>query len=111
MLTVVTRSFPPQVSGSAILLTNLFANYSGNVTAIAGYNQYSKTDPAFLSPCPTRYLPLPRMLPRVYDRLTRRLPALISRSVQASIRRALRKSKTDAVLGAFPSDDFFVAAF
>jgi glycosyltransferase involved in cell wall biosynthesis len=110
-LTVVSRSFPPQVSGSAILLANLLSEYLGNMSAVVGYNRYLKIDPAFLSPCPTRYLPLPRMLPRAYDGLTRRLPALISGGIRASMRRALIGSKTGVVLAAFPSGDFFVAAF
>jgi glycosyltransferase involved in cell wall biosynthesis len=110
-LTVVARSFPPQVSGSAILLTNLLGNYHGNLSAIAGCNRYLNTDAAFLPPCQTRYLRFPRMLPRLYERLTRRLPALISRSIGASIRRALIKSRTDIVLAAYPSHDFLVGAF
>jgi glycosyltransferase involved in cell wall biosynthesis len=110
-LTVVSRSFPPQVSGSAILLANLLKDYTGNVNAIAGCNRYLKTDVDFLSPCATGYLALPRLLPSAYDRLTRRLPRLICRTIRASILRVFKESKTDVVLGAFPSDDFLVAAF
>ena len=57
-LTVVSRSFPPRVSGSAILLANLLSAYTGKVQAIAGENQYSQPDPAFLPPCPTQSLAL-----------------------------------------------------
>jgi glycosyltransferase involved in cell wall biosynthesis len=110
-LTVVSRSFPPQVSGSAILLANLLYNYRGSLTAIAGYNRYSKIDPAFLSPCPTQCLRFLRIAPRAYDRLQRKMPYLTSYSIRASIRRALIKAKTDVVMAAFPSDDFLVAAF
>jgi glycosyltransferase involved in cell wall biosynthesis len=111
-LTVVSRSFPPQVSGSAILLTNLLAHYPcDDVSAVAGYERYSKADPMFLPPCPTRYLRLPRLLPRVYDRLKKRLPAATCYSLRRSLRGILRSLGTDVVLAVYPFDDYFVASF
>jgi glycosyltransferase involved in cell wall biosynthesis len=111
MLTVVAPTFPPQVSGSAILLTNLLSNYKGNVSVVAGYDYYSKADIEFPPPCPTRYLALPRVLPHVYDGLRRRLPTTLSYGLQLSIRRMIAASGTHIVLGAFPFDIYMVAAF
>lgn len=110
-LTVVSRSFPPQVSGSAILLTNLLSSYTGYVRVVAGHDQYLKSDPAFRPPCVTRYLALPRILPRVYDGVRRRFPTLLYRSVQGPIRRSLAKLGTNIVLSAFPYEEFLVATF
>jgi glycosyltransferase involved in cell wall biosynthesis len=110
-LAVVSRSFPPQVSGSAILLANLLSNYTGDVCAVAGYNRYSKSDPAFRPPCPTQYLALPRLLPRLSDGVKRRFPTIMCRTIWASVRSALLKLAPTVVLASFPSDDLLVATF
>jgi glycosyltransferase involved in cell wall biosynthesis len=110
-LTVVSRSFPPRVSGSAIVLTNLLAHYTGNLKAIAGENQYSQTDAGFFPPCPTQYLAPPYMSQRLYDSLRIRRPALAYRLIQGVMRRAFTAAGTDVVLAAFPREDFLVAAF
>jgi glycosyltransferase involved in cell wall biosynthesis len=111
MLTVVAPTFPPQVSGSAILLANLLSNYRGNVRAVAGYDYYSKSDLGFLPPCPTRYLAPPRILPRVYEGLRIRLPMMLCCSLQRSLRRISAGLGTNVVLGAFPYDIYLVATF
>jgi glycosyltransferase involved in cell wall biosynthesis len=111
MLTVVSRSFPPQVSGSAILMANLLSSYAGDLHAVAGYSQSSRSDSAFLPPCPTSYLARQRILPRVYDGLLRRFPDVVCRSIRTSIQRTLAKLNTHVVLAAFPFDDFLVATF
>jgi glycosyltransferase involved in cell wall biosynthesis len=111
LLTVVSRSFPPRVSGSAILLTNLLASYAGNVKAIAGDNRYVMVDPTFLPPCPTQYLTLQPLLSRVYDRLRIKSPAMASRIIRGLICRMLRELGTNVVLSAFPREDFLVASF
>jgi glycosyltransferase involved in cell wall biosynthesis len=111
MLTVVAPGFPPQVSGSAILLANLLSNYRGSVNAIAGYDHFSKSDLVFLPPCPTRNLALPRILPRVYEVLRRKLPTILSYDIQRSILRIIAGLGTHAVLGAFPYDIYLVATF
>lgn len=111
MLTVVSRSFPPQVSGSAILLANLLSAYPGKVTAVAGYNHESKSDPAFMSPCPTIHLTLPHFLPRVFDLLRKRIPTVMYRSLQGLIRRRLIELGTKVVFAAFPPEVYLVATF
>jgi glycosyltransferase involved in cell wall biosynthesis len=111
MLTVVAPTFPPQVSGSAILLANLLSHYRGNVRAIAGYDYYSRSDFVFRPPFPTQYLALPRIFPRVYEGLRIRFPTVLLCSIQHSIRRILVGFGAKVVLGAFPYDIYLVASF
>jgi glycosyltransferase involved in cell wall biosynthesis len=110
-LTVVSRSFPPQVSGSAILLANLLTNYSGKTRAVAGYTRDAKIDPTFTAPCPTHYLRLPRLLPRAYEFLRTRSPTTTCRIIFPSIRRALKVLGGNVVLASFPSEEVTVASF
>ena len=110
-LAVVTLSFPPQVSGSTILLTNLLQHYPGEVRAIAGYDHYAKSDPAFTTPCPTSHLALPRRFPQLCDRLRRRLPIVSYHHIQHAIQRQMREFKPAVVFGAFPDGVYLVAAF
>jgi glycosyltransferase involved in cell wall biosynthesis len=110
-LMVVAPTFPPQVSGSTILLANLFSSYSGKVNAIAGYDRYSKSDPAFLAPCPSRHLRLPRTFPLLYERLSRRFPGTVSLSIRSSIHRTLKEFGSKVVLATFPYGVNLVATF
>lgn len=111
VLTVVSRSFPPQVSGSAIVMANLLSGYTGAAAAIAGYSRYAESDSSFVPPCPTKYLLQQRVLPRLYEAFLLRWPAVMSCTLRNSIRRALVRLGTQAVLAVFPSDDFLVATF
>jgi glycosyltransferase involved in cell wall biosynthesis len=111
MLTVVSRSFPPQVSASSIVLSNLLSEYTGNLSAVAGYTRYTKTDPDFLPPCTTRYPILPRLLSRVYRRLRRRSISTLSRILTISVWYSLGYFKTSVVMGLLPQEDLFVASF
>jgi len=110
-LTVVSRSFPPGVSGSAILLANLLSVYTGKVQAIAGQDRYAQPDPAFLPPCLRQTLALPLLSPRIYDAVRIRNHAIAFRLIQGVMRKTLAAMGTDVVLAAFPREDFFVAAF
>jgi glycosyltransferase involved in cell wall biosynthesis len=110
-LTVVAPSFPPQVSGSTILLANLLSSYRGDLNAVAGYDRYSKCDPDFLAPCPSRHLRLPSTFPVLYDRLSRRFPGITCLSIQASIYRTLKEFGSTVVLGSYPYAVNVVAAF
>src|SRR5262245_53402848 len=111
LLTVLTLSFPPQVSGSTILLTNLLQHYPGEVHAIAGYNRYSREDPNFSTPCPTFRLPFPRRFPILWDRLRRYLPLVSYHYLQRVIYRQMRQLNTAVVFGAYPDGVHLVAAF
>ena len=110
-LTVVAPSFPPQVAGSTILLANLLSSYSGKLNAIAGYSRYARVDPAFVAPCPSRYLLLPRAFPKLYDRLRSRFPGTVCLSIRDSIGRKLKEFGTKVVMATYPFDVNLVAAF
>ena len=111
LLTVVTLSFPPQVSGSTVLLTNLLQQYPGEVHAIAGYDRDARSDPAFTTPCPTSHLRFPRRFPTLCDRLRRRLPIVSYHHLQRAIQRQMRELNTAVVFGAYPDGVHLVAAF
>jgi glycosyltransferase involved in cell wall biosynthesis len=111
LLTVVTPSFPPQVSGSTILLTNLLQHYPGEAHAIAGYDRDARSDPAFTTPCPTSPLGFPRRFPTLCDRLRRHLPMVSYHHMQRAIQRQMRDLKTAVVFGAFPDGVYLVATF
>jgi glycosyltransferase involved in cell wall biosynthesis len=111
MLTVIAQPFPPEMSASSIVLDSLFSSYSGRLTAVGGFDPYSRRDPAFQPPCPTHYLAIPRRLSRAYPRIKKKFPAITSRILQISIQRCLRAFGTDLVLGLYPFDDHFVASF
>src|SRR5262245_1760554 len=110
-LMVVSRSFPPKVSGTPILLANLLSSYTGEVAAIDGHDPYSAYDPQFRPPCPTHHVGLTRVLGRAYERLRRRKPEAALRLVEPAIRRRLRRHSASVVLGVYPREDYFVAAF
>jgi glycosyltransferase involved in cell wall biosynthesis len=111
LLTVVTLSFPPQVSGSTILLTNVLQHYPGAVHAIAGYDRDARADPSFATPCPTSHLTFPRCFPILWDRLRRHLPFVSSQYLQRALHRQMRQLNTAMVFGAYPDGVHLVAAF
>lgn len=111
ILGVVSSSFPPQTSGSAVLLSNLLSHYDAGMIAIAGHNPYLRPDPAFAPPCPTQHLALPQLLGRVYERLRRIYPAVFCATIRRSLRNAFQRRDAGVVLGVYPREDYFVAGF
>jgi glycosyltransferase involved in cell wall biosynthesis len=111
MLTVVSKSFPPQVGGSSILLTNLLRNYPGPVNAVAGYSRSAKRDSAFARPCPTVNLWQPRIAAPLYVRLRNAFPELVRYSLQRSLQRRFRQLGTTAVMATHPFPEFLTASF
>lgn len=112
LLTVVTASWPPQVNGTAVVISNLFAEYPGRISVIAGHDEYAKCDPAFQPPCPTTHLctgGLSRIYPRLFSALRRRCPELFASILEGSIYRMLRKLEPDVVQATFPYDIYLVA--
>ena len=112
LLTVVAASWPPQVTGSAVVLCNLLSEYPGQVTVIAGHDEYAKSDPAFQPPCPTTHLfirNVVRIWPRCFSVLRRRCPALVAAILHAAIYGMLKKLHAEIVLASFPYDIYLVA--
>lgn len=111
MLTVVSHSFPPRITATALILKNIFSVYSGTMSAIVGCSATGTLDKNFLSPCPTVDLSLPNMFPRLYSRMRYHFPNLMRLSIQWAIKRNLKKMGSKVVLGVFPQDESVVAAF
>jgi len=111
MLTVVSYTFPPQVSAISIVMRNLLASYHGEMRAIIGHEFYGTYDPSFTSPCPTKEILFPKLNPRIYHGLRNRYPSLTLALIRNQIQRSIKKIGKTAVLGVFPYDDFFVASF
>ena len=111
LLAVVSASFPPQVSGSAILLNNLLSGFEGGKIVIAGFDTYSKVDTTFTNHYDTISLYVPRLFSRVNTQLRVRLPGLASRVLEVEIGRILRHQRPHVVLAAYPYDTYLVATF
>ena len=110
-LTVVSGSFPPQVSGSGILLANLLTDYASGVTAIVAHDVRRQSDPAFSVPCPTKHLKLPCAFPLTFDRLRNRFPGAMCRIIVNDIKTRLKELRTSVVMGVYPYEVYFIASF
>ncbi len=108
---VVSGSFPPRVSGSSILMANLLSGYPGRAMVLAGNDYFSKSDPAFLSPCESRQLLVPKYVPKIHSHLRIRNPYWAALAIKWEIKKYLRRYQPKAVIGTFPWDVFLVAGF
>src|SRR5262249_15911615 len=97
-LTLISPGFPPRVSGTGILMANLFSNYKGKVNAVGEYAPYAKYDPAFHPPCDTQYWSPNSLLYRVYVRLRRKFPDILWPGLKGRIRGILKNYGTNVVL-------------
>ena len=105
---MISRTFPPFTIGSAILMSNLFRSYKGNLNALASWQYEAKQDPAFEPPCETFYLKMPfALLQRVYDKFQHHLIGLI----KYFIKRRIKKLRPSCVFLVFPNAPFLVAAY
>lgn len=111
LLAVVSASFPPQVSGSAILLNNLLSGFEGRKIVIAGFDTYSKVDTTFANHYDTISLYVPRLFSRVNTQLRVKIPSLAYRALEFEIRRILKLQRPHVVLAAYPYDTYLVATF
>lgn len=111
MLTVVAHTFPPRVSATAIVLSNLLSSYKGPLSAVSGHERNGTFDSTFTPPCLTEYLSLPRILPRTYESIRRRFPSITSYLIQKPIENSLKRLRANVVMGVFPYDDVLVATF
>jgi glycosyltransferase involved in cell wall biosynthesis len=111
LLTVVSAKFAPQVSGTTILVANLLSAYASRVNVLTGFCGYTRSDPSFQPPCPTRSLPFARRSARLYGYLRRQYPEATCRILQRLIAVKLRELDTDVVMAVFPDDVYLVASF
>jgi len=105
-LTVISEAFPPQMIGSPVLLNNLFIEYKGPLSAIAGWPYGPKVDVGFTPPCPTDYIKLPfRILQRIHDRFKRNFVFWDL----FMIKWHLKKHRPNVTMVICPGGEFFVA--
>lgn len=105
---MISRTFPPFTVGSAILMSNLFRSYKGDLNAIASWQYEAKQDLAFDPPCETFYLKMPfALLQRVYDKFQYRLIGL----TKYFIKRRIKYLRPSCVFLVFPNAPFLVAAY
>jgi glycosyltransferase involved in cell wall biosynthesis len=108
-LLIVSQAFPPEVSGSATLLTNIIRSFQGECTAISGFSRYVKHDESIAPPCPTIRIQPPRikLFELAYAKVINNFRFLVRRV----IRKQVKKNRPDAIMGVFPHSTFFIAAF
>ncbi len=108
-LLIVSQAFPPEVSGSATLLTNILGSFEGDCTAIAGFSRYTKRDETLSPPCKTIYIKPPKikLLELGYAKIVNNFRFI----VRNQIRRQVKKNRPDVIMGVFPHSTFFIAAF
>ena len=107
-LMIISRSFPPFVVGSSILMSNLFDSYKGEAKALACWQYQTKIDSGFAAPCETFYLKMPSVfLQRVFDRFQHRLLFLN----RLFIRNQIKEHQPDLAFLVYPNASFLVAAY
>lgn len=107
-LLIISRSFPPFVVGSPILMANLFSSYKGGLSAVAAWQYDAKIDKNFKAPCKTYYLKMPtKFIQRVFDRFSFRLLWII----KLYLKFVIRKEKPDCAFLVYPSAEFLTAAY
>lgn len=108
-LLLVSQAFPPEVSGSATLLTNIIESFEGECFAVSGYSRYVKHDDSLLPPCETKRIKPPKgkLFELFYAKTINNFRGIVRRA----IRKEVRKHRPDVIMGAFPHSTFFIAAF
>lgn len=110
-LALVARSFPPQVSGSAVLLANLLASYKQPVFVLAGYAPLAISDASFARPVETIDLCLPHSVPRALMACFRLAPDFASWLLSVEIIRRLKVRSADVLMASCPAAEYAVAAY
>lgn len=107
-LLVVSRSFPPVVSGSAILMHNIMEEYPGDVKIVAGTSSEAYKDKAFKSSrTVSRILLKPKLFQRIFDKYLYRFISII----QYFIKFHVQNYKPTVILAVFPKGEFLIAAY
>jgi glycosyltransferase involved in cell wall biosynthesis len=92
-------------------MANLLSSYPGKAMVLSGNDYFSKIDPAFLPPCDSRQLLIPKYFPRIHSHLRIRNPYWAALAIKWEIKKELRTYRPKAVIGTFPWDIFLVASF
>lgn len=92
-------------------MANLLSSYPGKAMVLSGNDYFSKIDPAFLPPCDSHQLLVPKHFPRIHSHLRMRNPYWASLAIKWEVKKWLLTSQPKAVIGTFPWDVFLVASF
>jgi glycosyltransferase involved in cell wall biosynthesis len=107
-LAIVSWTFAPQVSGSPILLDNLFREFKGELFAVTGWDMSAKVDSNFEPVCrKTSFKFSNEILGKIYRRLKYSFTFIVNRYVFNQI----KKEAPSAVFGVYPNDIFVVASY
>lgn len=106
---IVSQAFPPEVSGSATLLTNILSSFKGDCTVITGFSRYTKRDENLKAPCETIYIKPPKI--KFFELTYAKVINNFRFIVRNRIRKQVKKNRPDVIMGVFPHSTFFIAAF
>jgi len=107
-LLIVSNSFPPYLSPSAVLVNNILSKYKGEMEAIAS-NNFNKIDHTFHAPCKTYYINTPNI--RIIESFLHRFHYLFLPYYYLRILRLTKKTKPTVIFGNYPNEVMFVAAY
>ncbi|MCB0736891.1 MAG: glycosyltransferase [Bacteroidetes bacterium] len=105
---VISYSFPPYVTPSAVLVNNIFKEYKGAIQAIGGSN-FSKVDSTFAPPCETHYIKHPQG--RLFESILYRTHYMLMPYYYKRIKQWVQKHKPDVIFGNYPKDAMLVASY
>jgi glycosyltransferase involved in cell wall biosynthesis len=107
-LLIVSYSFPPFLSASAVLINNIFSKYKGQMEAIGGSN-FTRIDKSFSPPCKSYYIKHPRG--RIFEAISRRFHYLFLPIYYYLIFIRTKKIKPDVIFANFPREVMLVATY
>ena len=107
-LLIISYSYPPYLSASAVLVNNIFSKYKGIMEAIAGSN-FTRIDPSFTPPCKSYYIKHPRG--GIAESLSRRFHFLFLPFYYRFILIKTRYIKPDIIFANFPREVMLVASY
>jgi len=107
-LLIISYSFPPYLSASAVLVNNIFSKYKGIMEAIGGSN-FTKIDKTFTPPCKTYYIKHPGG--RYFEAISRRFHFIFLPFYYRYILAKTKKIKPDIIFANFPREVMLVASY
>lgn len=108
-ISIVSRSLPPMVIGTPIILYNLFSEYKGKISGIGGHLWEAKIDKSISLPF---YMQAYFKSNNKYiQRLIEKFQFYLFPLIRLFVEKQLRKQSPDIVFAVFPNPIYFVAAF
>ena len=105
---LVSSSFPPYVTPSAVLVKNIFDKYQGEIKAVASSN-FTKIDSNFIAPCETIYIKHPTG--RLAESISRRYHHQFLFYYYYKILEVAKEFRPNIIFANYPRDVMLVAAY